>query len=118
MKPLALFSAGIALLSGCVAALPHASEADVQAAQSRFPGTSVTDLEQGRRDYVTRCTGCHHLHVPSKFPAHAWQQAVDEMRDKHGVKITDQEAQSVLRYLITLSGDERQVQASRRASRP
>ncbi len=44
--------------------------------------------------------------------------AISGTLDKHGVKITDQEAQSVLRYLITLSGDERQVQASRRASRP
>ncbi|MEZ4220315.1 MAG: cytochrome c [Polyangiaceae bacterium] len=109
--------AAASLAVACSAALPHATDTHVGTAQARWPGTSVQDLERGRSDYTKRCTGCHHLHLPHEFPPDAWQHAVDEMRNKHGVRISDDEANSILRYLITLSGEPNQkAETSRNAA--
>src|SRR5262245_13555954 len=92
----------IALAIGaCSAGLPQPSSADVTQAQTRFPGTTMADLNRGRSLYVQTCAGCHALKAPNELPPDRWQAEVDDMRTKKGVSVSDQDAELIVKYLWT-----------------
>lgn len=96
--PLALLSA--ALLAACGSSpYPEPVSADVARVAGHFPGVTLGELAQGRGLYMSRCGGCHVLKRPSELPPAQWQVEVDEMRSKNGVKLSDSEAQAIVRYL-------------------
>jgi mono/diheme cytochrome c family protein len=64
-----------------------------------FPDLTLSELSQGRSLYVSRCGSCHALKPPRELPAEQWQAEVGEMRAKNGVKLSDSEAQAIVRYL-------------------
>ena len=66
---------------------------------AHFPGLTLNELHQGRSLYLSRCGTCHVLKRPVELPPEQWQAEVDEMRAKNGVKLTDDEAQAIVRYL-------------------
>jgi cytochrome c5 len=68
----------LVMASGC-AALAHPTEADARWAAKRTPGMTLASLERGRRIYVERCSGCHHLPLPESQPADHWEKVVDKM---------------------------------------
>jgi mono/diheme cytochrome c family protein len=49
--------------------------------------------------YVSRCGSCHSLKRPAELAPQQWQQEVTDMREKNGVKLSDAEAQAIVRYL-------------------
>lgn len=96
--------------AGCGSALPHATQTDAVWAKSRWPRTSVAELEQGRERYAHNCAGCHNLKLPSELPAERWAPAIHEMETEHGVKLSERDQELIIRYLVTFS--------SPRASQP
>lgn len=94
----------LALLAalGCArTVLPVAGPADVSRAGTRWPGTSVGDLATGRDLYQGRCARCHQPVMPGALPADEWPGHVVEM--KRRAHLTDEEADLVIRYLVTMA---------------
>lgn len=95
----ALLAAG--LLAACTSSpYPQPTAADVERGRAPFPDLSLSELEHGRTLYVSRCGACHVLKRPSEIPAQRWPSEVSEMRSKNGVKLSDAEAQAIVRYLV------------------
>jgi hypothetical protein len=92
-----------AFLGACASALPEPTSQDADFARTSYRDVSVEQLAQGRSIYVSRCAGCHVLKLPREVPAERWRHEVDEMRQKRGVALTAAEAESIVRYLETVS---------------
>jgi mono/diheme cytochrome c family protein len=103
MKKLYFLALALAPLIGCAATLPHATEADAARVTGRFPGATVSGLEHGRSLYVERCAGCHQLREPASETPLAWPHVVAEMKDDHGVHLTQDEEQGIVLYLVSVS---------------
>jgi cytochrome c5 len=91
-----------ALAVGCGAGLPEPTSADASLAQAKWPGASLDDLHRGRQLYVATCAGCHALKTPAAVAPTEWSKEVAKMRKKRGVKLTDDEAELIVRYLWTV----------------
>jgi mono/diheme cytochrome c family protein len=91
-----LFSAAAACGGSAV---PQPTVADVSRGSQHFPDLTLSELSQGRALYVSRCGSCHALKPPRELGAEQWQAEVGEMRAKNGVKLSDPEAQAIVRYL-------------------
>ena len=90
-----------ALLAACGgSAIPEPSASDASRGAAHFPDVTLAELEHGRSLYVSRCGSCHVLKRPMELPAERWEGEVAEMRSKHGVKLSDAEAQAIARYLF------------------
>jgi mono/diheme cytochrome c family protein len=57
------------------------------------------DLLAGRKLYVSKCGGCHNLHLPGEFSASAWEKNISEMQEK--AKISDEQKKLILNYLTS-----------------
>lgn len=92
----------VLLLAACARIqMPAVSPADADHASSRWPGTSVDDLNQGRQLYIARCASCHQPVPPADVPAAEWPGHVAEMKERS--KLDDHQADLVVRYLVTMS---------------
>jgi cytochrome c5 len=94
---IALVTSALAACGG--SALPRPTAADAARGSAHFPDLTLAQLNDGRTLYVSRCGSCHALKRPAELPPAQWQTEVLEMRDKNGVKLSDAEAQSIIRYL-------------------
>jgi mono/diheme cytochrome c family protein len=103
VKKWLVFALAFAPPVGCVAALPHATEADAARLSANYPNATVPQLEHGRALYVERCAGCHQLREPASETPLAWPNLVAEMRDDHGVHLTSDEEQGIVLYLVSVS---------------
>jgi cytochrome c5 len=103
MKAAAVLAAVLlsALAAACgKSAIPEPSSADAARGSARFPDLTLAELEHGRTLYVSRCGSCHVLKRPVELPPEKWSEEVEEMRAKNGVKLSDAEAQAIVRYLF------------------
>lgn len=104
MKALLVFSLLAALLAACGgSAIPRPTAADATRGSAHFPDVTLAELSHGRTLYVSRCGSCHSLKPPSELSADRWQTEVSEMRAKNGVKLSDSDAQAIIRYLTLAS---------------
>ena len=103
-RRLAMVVLAAALAAACTAALRHASPADVALVATQWPGTTVADLERGRRLYVRRCSGCHTLILPAAHPPDDWPALVDTMAEK--ARLRPGERADVVRFLVAVASDE------------
>jgi mono/diheme cytochrome c family protein len=92
-------------IAACSSALPQPAPEHAGRAAERWPGTTVADLDRGRSLYVASCRGCHALKLPHEIPAEQWAHEVAEMREKQAVKLSDAEADAIVRYLWSLAPD-------------
>ena len=100
MRALLLALGFAATLAACGGSpIPQPTAADAQRGRAAFPNLTLDELAHGRTLYVSRCGSCHALKRPSELSAERWQEEVGEMRDKNGVKLSDDEAQAIVRYL-------------------
>jgi mono/diheme cytochrome c family protein len=83
--------------------LPRPTTAHVAALKPSDPSVELAALERGRSLYVGRCAQCHSLRDPTLLPPHAWMEEVAEMRRSHEVKIDDDDARDIVRYLSAVS---------------
>ena len=79
--------------------LPLLSAALVLVAQASHPQAPPAGAKAGEAAARQLCGSCHALKRPSELSAERWQEEVGEMRDKNGVKLSDDEAQAIVRYL-------------------
>ena len=86
-------------------AIPQPTAADASRASAHFPDVTLNELSQGRTLYVSHCGSCHVLKRPVELSPEQWQGEVSDMRAKNGVKLTDAEAQAIVRYLTVAASD-------------
>jgi cytochrome c5 len=112
-RRLAILSLAAALgaSAACAAALRHPLPEDSVRVAARWPGTTLEDLERGRRLYVRRCSGCHNLFLPRAFPPERWPAQVDDMAQK--ARLGASERDDVVRFLVALAADPQANQATR-----
>ena len=107
MRPgrrLAIVILSTAVATACAAALRHSTPADATLVAPQWPGTTVEDLERGRRLYVRRCSGCHTLILPAAHAPDEWPALVDAMAEK--ARLKPGERDDVVRFLVAVSSDE------------
>jgi cytochrome c5 len=94
--------AGACVLIACGASQhPHATAADVAAAQKQRAGVTLQDLEQGRSLYLSRCGACHALVDPKSVAASKWPHEVAEMKQR--AKLSDEQVERISLYLFAVS---------------
>jgi mono/diheme cytochrome c family protein len=89
--------------ASCAAALRQATPEDAVRLASRWPGTTVADLQRGRSLHVRRCAGCHNLVLPRAFPPDEWPGLVDDMAEKS--RLGREERDDVVRFLVAVASD-------------
>jgi cytochrome c5 len=95
-----IFRSGVAAwLTACAGSLPPVTPAQEEAARRRWPAVTARDLNDGRRLYVARCSGCHNLVVPSRHPRAEWLWDFERMAAK--AKLNPAEREKIVRYLVT-----------------
>lgn len=92
-----------AIVFGCAGALPEPQAADATWATARWPDMSIERLRAGRELYAQKCSSCHALKAPDAVAPDAWASEVADMRAKRGSQLTDEEAELIVRYLVTES---------------
>ncbi len=103
MKIRTLLPALLVVFWACSPGLPQPDARDASRAQTRWPDSSLDELGRGRELYVKSCSGCHALKAPTAVDPAQWDAKVSKMRKRHGVKITDEEADVIVRYLWTVA---------------
>jgi len=93
----------VASAVACGGSLPPPSTADVKAASTRWPGTSIEQLQSGRRVYFAQCGKCHSLKSESAVPKEVWEETVNRMRTKNGAKLSDEDVANISRYLYGIA---------------
>ncbi|HSD67452.1 MAG TPA: cytochrome c [Vicinamibacteria bacterium] len=107
MRParrLAIVALAAGLGAACAAALRHGTPRDAVLLAPRWPGTTVEDLERGRRTYVRRCSGCHTLILPAAHSPEEWPRLVDAMAKK--ARLRPEEREDVVRFLVAVASDD------------
>ncbi len=61
----------------------------------------LTELRDGRRLYINKCSGCHSLIPVDRFDDAKWTAEVDEMIKLSKVRLTKEDRDLILRYLTT-----------------
>ena len=87
----------------CGGTLPPASTADVKAANDHWPGTTMEQLQAGRRSYLNQCGKCHSHKSETAVPRDAWEATVSRMRSKNGAKLSDEDVANISRYLYAIA---------------
>ena len=105
MKKLRVFVwLSVGALAACGGSpIPRPTAADAARGSAHFPDLTLAELSHGRTLYVSRCGSCHTLKPPSELSAEQWQTEVTEMRAKNGVRLSDSDAQAIIRYLAIAS---------------
>jgi len=93
-----------AVAAACGASAPEPVAADASRASKKWPATTLDDLTVGRNLFMDKCSQCHGLKDSKDVPAEQWSATVQRMRDKHGLKIPENDAQLVIRYLYAMAG--------------
>ena len=93
--------AAAAALVACAGSIPRPTDEHAAAAAARWPGTTRADLERGRELYVNRCSACHALIEPSRFPEEKWHEMVGEMAGRAKLGLEDRD--KVLHYLVAFA---------------
>lgn len=96
-----------ALIVSCGGPLLVPTQADADRVASKYSGYTLAELRTGKADYEKYCITCHGLKKPEKFTELQWNVIVPEMVKKANKreKVVDEETQeSILRYLVTMSG--------------
>jgi cytochrome c2 len=77
------------------------TEADATAAASKFPGTTLADLQEGKTLYEANCQKCHGLKNPQKFTETQLDQIVPSMAAK--AKVDKATETKIHHYMVALS---------------
>ena len=98
-----LFTLGLGLAGACATAVPRPTPELLSLAKTRYPDLTLDELREGRRAYVTRCSGCHTLYGVAEFSPEQWVTELDNMEQEVEVRLTAKERYSIERYLTAVS---------------
>ncbi len=116
MKKRAIIALTTIVLAGCFSSKKTTSDKksassptqeDVNRVASKFPGYTLTELNEGKALYETQCGECHALYRPTNKTEAEWQRIVPVMVKKinsKGMVLNNEKQDKILRYLITMSG--------------
>ncbi len=90
----------ILIVIACSPLLYPTSE-DVERARKLWDDVDSLQLVRGMQLYKEKCSGCHYLYRPHQFTPDQWRHNIDEYADE--AKLTPQEKELILRYVITMS---------------
>lgn len=79
------------------------SQTDVDRGAQKFPGLTLSDLNQGKTDFETYCVKCHALKKPQTRTEEQWKEIVPRMAKKNGSGIDAKVEHSILVYMVTMS---------------
>ena len=96
---------GVLLLS-CSGSIPEPTITQVERASQRWPGTNSETLAQGRQIYVTKCSGCHSVKVPSRYSEVQWDTLMRTMGTQ--AKLNKDEYEKILHYVFMTSKEKRE----------
>lgn len=105
MLTLALYLIGCGASKKSVST-PIATQADVDRVQTKFPGYSLVELNEGRTLFEKHCGNCHGLKRPDSQSEENWQKIVPRMAKKVNKKegnVLDSRGEDlILKYVITM----------------
>lgn len=81
-------------------------QSTIERVKTVYPTLSLEDLNKGKKLYETKCSLCHGLDKPSNRTADKWKHIVPEMvemANKKSEVIASNEADLILKYLVTMS---------------
>ena len=81
-------------------------QSTIERVKTVYPTLSLEDLNKGKKLYETKCSLCHGLDKPSNRTAEKWKHIVPEMveiANKKSEVIASNEADLILKYLVTMS---------------
>lgn len=85
------------------------TQADVDRVQTKFPGLTLTDLNEGKKLYENNCNLCHGLKKLNSQTEAGWRKEVPPMvkkaNNKNGGVLDAVAEEKILRYVITMSGN-------------
>ena len=106
LKLITIFS--MSLLAGCVATkvVMAPQQSDVDRMATKYPGYTLTQLNEGKTNYELYCQACHDLKKPSNWKEQEWVEIVPDMVKKSNRKkktsINDKTQDLILKYLVTM----------------
>jgi len=93
----------LAAATSCTQDLPTHNAADVTRRSALDRSITLSDLDQGRELYRSRCGSCHALRDPLSLGPEAWALQVRDMQEKKGVHLSSEEARRITAYLVAVS---------------
>src|SRR5664279_5768116 len=104
----AIFFIVVLVACGSTAKLASSQQSDADRGAAKYPGYTLADLNNGRDLFQQNCNRCHHLKDPQSRNEAKWNKIVPVMVKKLNKKegkivIDDQQQESILRYLVTMS---------------
>ena len=89
----------LAVLGGCQAFVPVPT-LEVAGGDAAL----VETLNQGRKIYIRKCSGCHALRSINKYSDSKWPIHVRTMRNVEKVRLKDADLDKLILYLTTMNG--------------
>lgn len=88
---------------------PTPTQADADRASVNYPGTTLSELNEGKIHYEANCGKCHALKKPTSKSEQQWTTIVPKMSAKANKKagrevVTPAIQESILKYVIAMSG--------------
>jgi cytochrome c5 len=95
-------------LVACSASFTPATptQADADRMASKYPGSTLADLAEGKRLFEANCDNCHKLKNPAKHTEAHWKKTVPRMAgkaNKHGESIDAKTQELITRYLVAMA---------------
>lgn len=112
MKKIILSLSAALIIVSCAVKLVPPTQTDVDRMQSKYPGYTLEELNQGKAMFEKHCADCHRLKNPTKFSEEKWQNIVPKMvkkvNKKHPNAIDEANRDLILKYVITMNGHPKQ----------
>ncbi len=101
-----LVACGTAKNSGGAKVESMPSQADVERVKDKFPGYTLTDLNEGKKLFEANCALCHGLKKPASRTEEEWKTIVPRMvkkvNAKNGNTLDASGEEKILRYVVTM----------------
>ncbi len=97
----------VLLFCACSAKVAMLSQADADRGKIKFPGATLTSLNEGKAHYEQYCGTCHGLKKTTSESEAEWNRIVPEMvkktNKKAGSEVVDAKKQElILQYVVTM----------------
>jgi hypothetical protein len=75
------------------------SQKQLDVVEKRWPNSSVEDLKEGQKIFVTKCTECHMAYEITGFSEKKWLREIDHMAPK--AKLTQEEKLKLTKHILS-----------------
>ena len=100
MKKLIVICTLLGLVACSKVVLMAPSQTDAERAGKKFPGMTLSDLNEGKAQFEKNCQKCHSLKNPASRNEAQWNKIVPKMAKK--AKIDEKTEEQIRRYLVVM----------------